>query len=107
MSNHRDFFTKARDDEMLALYPSVPTCELAEMFRLPESTIRSLAKRYGVEKAPGCPRKYGGKPAVKRDPDAAPRELQIPDSAVKSPTSHGIQGVIAVDGWRVITHKIR
>ena len=41
MSNYRSPAVKARDDELMALYPHVPTFELAERFGISEDAIRS------------------------------------------------------------------
>ena len=48
---------KARDDALMALYPHVPTYELAERFDMTEDAIRSRAKYLRVAKLPGCHRK--------------------------------------------------
>jgi len=85
VGNFRHPFIKARDDEMLALYPSVPTCVLAE-------------------KMPGCPRKarWPGAPKV-----ITPAVEPSSTGAAESPTAQGVQGVVAVTGGRIITHKMR
>ena len=48
---------KASDDELMRLYPHVPTYELAERFDMTEDAIRSRAKYLKVAKIPGCHRK--------------------------------------------------
>ena len=48
---------KSRDDELMALYPHVPTYELAERFDMTEYAIRSRAKYFKVAKLPGVHRK--------------------------------------------------
>ena len=78
---------KARDDALMALYPHVPTYELAERFGMSEDAIRSRAKYLRVAKLPGCHRKRVVKAErrprenvadilpVSNDPDAAGRAL--------------------------------
>lgn len=104
MGNFRHPFIKARDEELLALYPSIPTCVLAEQFKMTEKAIRNKAKHYKVEKLPGCPRKahWPGAPKV-IIPAAEPPST----GSAESPTAQGVQGVVAVTGGRLITHKMR
>ena len=88
MSNYRPPAVKARDDELMALYPHVPTYELAERFGISEDAIRSRARYLNVQKLTGCRRKPMTKadrtkprePAVEispvsQEPDAAGRAL--------------------------------
>lgn len=69
MSNYRSPAVKSRDDELMALYPHVPTYELAERFGISEDAVRSRAKYFGVQKLTGCRRK----PMTKAD-RTKPRE---------------------------------
>lgn len=93
MSNYRSPAVKARDDELMALYPHVPTFELAERFDMSEDAIRSRAKYFGVQKLTGCRRK----PMTKAD-RTKPREpvaviepvSQEPDAAGRALISKGI-----------------
>ena len=93
MSNYRSPAVKARDDELMALYPHVPTFELAERFDMSEDAIRSLAKYFGAQKLTGCRRK----PMTKAD-RTKPREpvaviepvSQEPDAAGRALISKGI-----------------
>ena len=85
--NLRHPTVKARDDALMALYPNVPTYELAERFDMTEDAIRSRAKYLRVAKLPGCHRKRVVKAErrprenvadilpVSNDPDAAGRAL--------------------------------
>lgn len=88
MSNYRSPSLKSRDDELMALYPHVPTYELAERFDMTEDTIRSRAKYFGVQKLTGIRRKPRTKAdrtktrepvaavePVSNEPDAAGRAL--------------------------------
>jgi len=93
MSNYRSPAVKARDDELMALYPHVPTFELAERFGISEDAIRSRAKYLNVQKLTGCRRK----PMTKAD-RTKPREpvveiapaSQEPDAAGRALISKGI-----------------
>jgi hypothetical protein len=69
MSNYRSPAVKSRDDELMDLYPHVPTYELAERFGISEDAVRSRAKYFGVQKLTGCRRK----PMTKAD-RTKPRE---------------------------------
>ena len=85
--NLRHPTVKARDDALMALYPNVPTYELAERLDMTEDAIRSRAKYLRVAKLPGCHRKRVVKAErrprenvadilpVSNDPDAAGRAL--------------------------------
>jgi len=85
--NLRHHNVKSRDDELMALYPHVPTYELAERFGMSENAIRSRAKYLRVAKLPGCHRKRVVKAERKprenvadilpasNEPDAAGRSL--------------------------------
>ena len=93
MSNYRSPAVKSRDDELMALYPHVPTYELAERFGISEDAVRSRAKYFGVQKLTGCRRK----PMTKAD-RTKPREpveeiapvSQEPDAAGRALISKGI-----------------
>ena len=83
---------KARDDELMALYPHVPTYELAERFGMSENAIRSRAKYLRVAKLPGCHRKRVVK--AERKPrenvaDILPASNE-PDAAGRALVSKGI-----------------
>ena len=88
MSNYRSPSVKARDEELMALYPHVATYELAERFGMSEDAIRSRAKYLNVKKLTGCRRKPMTKAdrtkprepvaviePVSQEPDAAGRAL--------------------------------
>ena len=93
MSNYRPPAVKARDDELMALYPHLPTYELAERFGISEDAIRSRARYLNVQKLTGCRRK----PMTKAD-RTKPREpaveispvSQEPDAAGRALISKGI-----------------
>ena len=83
---------KSRDDELMALYPHVPTYELAERFGMSENAIRSRAKYLRVAKLPGCHRKRVVK--AERKPrgnvaDILPASNE-PDAAGRALVSKGI-----------------
>ena len=83
---------KARDDALMALYPHVPTYELAERFDMTEDAIRSRAKYLRVAKLPGCHRKRVVK--AERKPrenvaDILPASNE-PDAAGRALVSKGI-----------------
>ena len=93
MNNYRSPTVKARDDELMSLYPHVPTYELAERFGISEDAIRSRAKYLNVQKLTGCRRK----PMTKADrtkPRAPVEEIapvsQEPDAAGRALISKGI-----------------
>ena len=84
---------KARDDALMALYPHVPTYELAERFDMTEDTIRSRAKYFGVQKMTGIRRKPRTKAdrTKTREPVAAVEPVsQEPDAAGRALFDKGI-----------------
>lgn len=90
--NLRHHNVKSRDDELMALYPHVPTYELAERFGMSENAIRSRAKYLRVAKLPGCHRKRVVK--AERKPrenvaDILPASNE-PDAAGRALVSKGI-----------------
>ena len=93
MSNYRSTAVKARDEELLALYPHVPTYELAERFGMSDDAIRSRAKYLGIQKLTVSRRR-----PVRRADHTNPREpvedvepvSQEPDAAGRALLGKGI-----------------
>ena len=84
---------KARDDELMRLYPHVPTYELAERFDMTEDAIRSRAKYFVVKKMDGIRRKPMTKAdrAKPREPVAAVEPVSNePDAAGRALLEKGI-----------------
>ena len=85
MSNYRSPTVKARDDELMALYPHVPTFELAERFGISEDAIRSRAKYLNVQKLTGCRRK----PMTKADRTKPREQVAVVEPASQAPDAAG------------------